>query len=76
MIKLEMVWHDNREEKPAKNGKYIAITSNGYKDAFEYAEGYWNAHIDYHGVLHKDHAMDNIIWWAEFPELPISEVEA
>ena len=70
MIKLEMIWHDGTKEKPENNGTYITITAAGFKTSLEYAEGYWNAHIDFNGVLQKDHAIEDIQWWAEFPEPP------
>ena len=70
MMKRTIEWHDDAKEKPEKNGTYITITAAGLKESLEYAEGYWNAHIDHLGVLQNEHAMDGIQWWAEFPEPP------
>lgn len=72
MFKLE--WHDGTKEKPQKNDYYITITYAGRKECLEYAEGYWNAHIDYNGVLQKENAME-VQWWAEFPEPPTQKKE-
>lgn len=73
MMETKILWYDGTVTKPAKNGRYLAVNSTGCQFILFFAEGYWNSTVDADGVLQKEYAMDDIVWWAVFPELPIGK---
>ena len=74
MIKSEIMWHEAKNEKPERNGKYFMLTKYGLVDTILYADGKWNAFIDEDGILHDEGAFepdsDYVRLWAEFPKAP------
>jgi hypothetical protein len=78
MIKAELIWHEAKDEKPGRDGKYIMVTKYGLVDYILFAAGKWNAFHDKDGILHDERAFgadsDYVRLWAEFPAAPNMEV--
>ena len=69
MITTTLIWHDAKEELPAKNGEVIACTQYGKVIKILFAEGKWNAYV-IDGELHDENALEPgyVTHWAYYPK--------